>query len=196
MSVRVEAWRAALQGPPRSFALDGEVFAITGQWSALLDRLRFEVWQQGLLYDLVDEGSADYLDDRLGDPRDMLTLRQMRRVAEGLVEAATGRRWWIAQKLIATVADQWADLDGVLLLRGVDLAALAAEAPARVCNVMHALLVEGRDRREREVFEFKLRQPPAGVNVREIEVMSAEEQGTAFMAAMGSVRQGGPVSSP
>ncbi|MEU4228313.1 hypothetical protein AB0F17_28800 [Nonomuraea sp. NPDC026600] len=196
MSVRVEAWRAALHGPPRSFALDGEAFPVTGSWSCLLDRLRFEAWQRDVLYDLVDDASAGYLDDRLDDPGDSLTLRQMRRVAEGLVEAATGRRWWVAQKLIASVADQWADLDGALLLRGVDLAALAAESPARVCNLMHGLLVEGRDTRERDVFDFKLRQPPPWVDVRQVEIMSAEEQGAAYMAAMGGVRRGGPVSGP
>lgn len=196
MSAGAEGWRAALHGPPRSFALDGEHFPIVGSWSCLLDRLRFESWQQPMLYDLVDEPSADYLDDRLDDPGDPLTLRQMRRVAEALVEAATGRRWWIAQKLLASVADQWAELDGLLLLRGTDLAALAEDSPARVCNLMHALLVEGRDQRERALFEFKLKQPPIGVNVREIEIMSAEEQGAAFMSAMGGVRRGGPVTGP
>lgn len=188
----LQAWRVALTGPPASFVLDGELYEIAGCWSALLERLQVEGWHLDLLYDLLDEGDADRLDDRLDDPDDELTLRKVRRVVEALVEQATGRRWWIAQRLIVSIAAEWADLDGLLLLRGVDLATLARTAPARMCNVMHALLVEGRDKRDREMFEFKLARPPKGLNVRETPVMSEQQQGSAFMAAMGGLgMQGG-----
>lgn len=170
--------------------IDDEVFVVTGCWSALLDHLRYEQWQRPLLYDLLGEADADYLDDRLDDPGDTLTLRQLDRVAEGLVEAATGRRWWAAQRLVASVADEWQTLDGVLLLRGVDLAALARTAPGRLCSVMYALIVEHMTPKDRELFDFKLGRPPKGVDVRETPVMSPDEQGAAFMAALAGLQGG------
>lgn len=186
----VVPWRVALAGPPARFVLDGEAFVIAGEWSALLRHLPLVDWHLPLLYDLLDDPDVDYLDDRLDDPDDGLTLRELRRVAESLVEAATGRRWWVAQRLIASVADEWAELDGALLLRGVDLAALACSSPARLCNVMYALIVEHLDKKEREQFEFRLARPPHGVDVRETPVMSADEQGAAFMAAMAALQGG------
>ncbi|MBP2703535.1 hypothetical protein JOL79_06945 [Microbispora sp. RL4-1S] len=183
-------WRAAVAGPPRAFELDGEHFVIVSDWSVLLDRLRFETWQLDLLHDLLDEAGADRIDDRLDDELDTLTLRECARVAEGLVEAATGRRWWVAQRLIASAADDWHELDGMLLLRGVDLVELARAAPARLCNVMHRLIVEGLGKTDREMFEFRLRRPPRGVDVRRTQVMTDAEQGAAFMAAMGALQGG------
>ncbi|MEV0822548.1 hypothetical protein [Nonomuraea rubra] len=183
-------WRVALAGPPASFVLDDEAFVIAGEWSALLQHLTVVGWHLPLLYDLLDEPSADYLDDRLDDPDDPLTLRQLARVAEGLVEAATGRRWWVAQRLLASVADEWQELDGALLLRGVDLTRLARAEPARLCNVMYALCVEHLPRKDREMFEFKLQRPPHGLDVREAPVMTEEQQGAAFMSAMHALQGG------
>jgi hypothetical protein len=185
-------WRVALDGPPASFVLDDEVFCVVGPWSSLLEHLQLVAWQMPLLYDLLDDASADYLDDRLDDPDDSLTLRELARVAEGLVEAATGRRWWVAQRLIASVVDEWQALDGLLLLRGVDLVALARNAPSRLCSVMYALITEHMNARDRELFDFKISRPPRGVDVRKKPIMTAEEQGAAFTSAMAGL-QGGRV---
>jgi hypothetical protein len=182
--------RVALAGPPATFMLDDEAFVIVGEWSALLQHLQLVDWHLPLLYDLLAEADADYLDDRLDDPDDPLTLRQLARVAEGLVEAATGRRWWVAQRLIASVADEWQQLDGALMMRGVDLVDLARSAPARLCNVMHALITEHMGKRDREQFEFKLARPPRGVDVRETPVMTEQQQGAAFMTALAGLQGG------
>lgn len=178
----VEAWRAALYGPPSSFELDREIYAITGSWRVLLEELTAQSWHDAVLFGLLHEEDADALDDRLQDDGDDLTLLDLRPVAERLVEQATGRRWWVAQRLYASLAADWPDIDGSLALRGVDVAGLL-EVPARLCNAVHAWLVDGADRKARDRFEAQLARPPRGLDLASSPLWSAEEEGAAFMAA-------------
>lgn len=188
-----EAWRPSLDGPPTVFELDGEVYEIVGSWAALLDVLPLADWQLELLYALVHEADLDALDGRLDDDDDPLTLDDVDRVAETLVEAATGRRWWVAQKLYGHIAVEWRDLEGRWALRGLDLGAML-ERPAYLCNVLHAFLVEGAAEQQRMMFDARLDRPPAEVDVVETPPVSDEEAGNAFMAAMATTK-GGRVSA-
>ncbi|MBT2226244.1 hypothetical protein [Nonomuraea sp. NEAU-A123] len=188
-----EQWRPSLDGPPRSFELDGEVYELVGSWSVLLDVLTLVDWQLELLYALVDPEDLDVLDDRLDDDDDPLELDDVDRVAEQLVEAATGRRWWVAQKLYGHVAAAWSELEGRWALRGLDLVAML-DRPAYLCNVVHAYLAEGAGDGERRIFEAKLDRPPGGVDVVETPPVSDEEAAAAFMAAVAATK-GGRVST-
>lgn len=179
----MEAWRAALAGPPRTFELDREVYELTGPWSCLLEHLPTAGWHTGVLYALLDVEDADALDDRLEDDEDPLMLWDVQRVAERVVEQATGRRWWVAQRLYGTLAVEWAGLDGLLALRGVDLQGLL-DRPAKVCNVVHAWLVQGADEQGRERFDAQLETPPPGVDLETSPLWTPEEEGSSFLAAL------------
>lgn len=188
-----EAWRPSLDGPPRSFELDGEVYELGGSWRALLDVLPLIDWRLELLYELVHPEDLDALEDRLDDDDDPLTLDQVDQVAEQLVEAATGRRWWVAQKLYGHIAAEWRDLEGRWLLRGLNLVELLDE-PARLCNVLYAYLTEGANEESRRMFDARLDRPPAEVDVRETPPVDDVEAGNAFMAALAQTK-GGRISA-
>ncbi|WP_433379498.1 hypothetical protein [Streptosporangium sp. CA-115845] len=176
-------WRPALFGPPRSFVLDAEVYELAGSWQVLLEWLPAERWHMHVLYGLLHPLDADRLSDRLDDGEDPLTREEVRAVAERLVQQATGRKWWVAQRLYATLAASWAELDGQLSLRGVELAALLP-APARACNLVYAWLVDGADEQGRRRLDMQLTRPPAGMTKRQAAgAWSPQEQGRAFMDA-------------
>jgi hypothetical protein len=185
---------AALAGPPRSFVLDGEVYELTGRWSPLLTHLPAAEWQVPLLYDLLHPDDADALADRLSDDADTLTLTTLRQVAARLVEAACGRKPWVAQRLLVTASQRWGLLEGVLTLRGVDLLTLVDTAPGRACNAVYAWLIEGADDKERTKLDSQLFRPPPGEDLDAVPLWSPEEEGSAFMAAMGAQPGGRPRS--
>lgn len=189
--------RAAHAGPPRSYQLDGDVYELTGSWWPLLERLAYEHWQVNLLLDITHD--AGELFGRLMDPHDDLGLPDLRHVTETLVQAATGRPWWVAQRLLVTADAHWELLDGTCLTAGVDLAALIDTAPARACNVIYAWLVEGADDKARDRLDHKLTLPPPEL-IRapspQAQEWMAEREGASFMAAMGAARSEGLVKQP
>lgn len=187
--VEVETWRVRLAGPPRSFVIDGEAYEVVAPWSCLLEVLPPLDWHMPLMYAAVHPGDLDRLLDRFDDDDDDLELADVEPVVEALIEAATGRRWWVAQRLYATLAADWADLDGMLSLRGVDLAELL-QAPARVCSLVYAHLTAGAQPHQLAAFDAKLSRPPAGLDTRERPVVTPEQEGAAFMAAAAGVRGG------
>jgi hypothetical protein len=180
---------AALSGPPRSFELDGDIYALGGSWRPLLEHLPRGQWELGLLLDVTDPEDADVLAERLADPGDPLTLDDVQRIAEALVEAATGWAYWTAQRLIAWAAQHWPDLDGIATLRGVDLVALVDAAPARACNAIYALLLEGvTEEKERRSIEAQLHRPPPGVDAA---AAPGWDEGASFLAAMSAAPRRG-----
>lgn len=186
----VEAWRVALEGAPRSFVLDGELFEVVAPWSSLLGVLTLAEWHMPFIDAMVHPGDVDRLLDRFEDDDDDLGLADVRPAVEALLERVTGRRWWVAQRLYATLAADWAELDGVLTLgAGVDLVELL-EQPARVCNVLYAYLTQGADAPKLAAFDAKLNRPPASVNVKARPIITPEQEGAAFMAAMGATQGG------
>jgi hypothetical protein len=187
--VSLEAWRPSVDGPPASFELDGEVYELVGSWAALLDVLTLVDWQLDLLYALVHPEDLDALDDRLDDDDDPLTLDDVDQVAEALVEAATGRKWWVAQKLYGHIAADWRTIEGRFALRGLDLVGML-DRPAHLCNVLYAYLTEGASEQERMMFDARLDRPPAEVDVRETPPVDDEQAGNAFMAAMAQTKGG------
>lgn len=181
-ALEVEAWRIAVEGPPRSFVLDGELYEVASPWASLLGVLPLVDWHTPFVLDMVHPGDVDRLFDRFDDDDDDLTLADVAPALERLVELATGRRWWVAQRLYATLARDWAELDGALTLAGVDLGALL-ETPSRVCNALYGYLTAGADAPKRAAFDARLSRPPAGLDTRARPVVSAEQEGAAWLAA-------------
>ncbi|MEU4406168.1 hypothetical protein AB0F88_16730 [Streptosporangium sp. NPDC023963] len=179
----MEQWRSAVLGPPASFVLDDEVYELSGAWQVLLEYLPAERWHMFVLYGLLHPLDAERLSDRLDDDDDPLTRQEVRAVVERLVQQATGRKWWVAQRLYATLAASWGELDGRLSLRGVELAAMLPN-PARVCNLVYGWLVDGADEQGRRRLDMQLTRPPAGMSRRQAAAAwSPQEQGRAFMDA-------------
>lgn len=191
--------RVARSGPPRSYVLDGEVYELTGSWWPLTEHLGTgERWQLGLLLDITHPEDAGALYERLVDPRDDLTAAVLAPVADALVLAATGEPWWVAGRLLATAAESWAELDGTLLGRGLDLAEVIDAAPARACNLVYAWLIEGADEKGRAKIDHKLRLPPPemlAAPTPQAAEWFAEDEGAAFAAAMGEARAQGLIKA-
>jgi hypothetical protein len=123
---------------------------------------------------LADETA---LDDLLLDG--LIDVAELTAAAHAAVEAAAGVRWWVAERLTASIAGT--ALGGELVLRGVD--------PDRVS--LGAYLLAGWRRavtlmseRDRFRWEAELERPPAGVSVDE--AYDAAEGEALFMAAMAS----------
>ncbi|MFI6290000.1 hypothetical protein ACIBEJ_00355 [Nonomuraea sp. NPDC050790] len=171
--------------------LDNEVYELSGSWTVLLEWLPVTRWQMHVLYGLLHPLDAERLSDRLDDGDDPLTREEVRAVAERVVAQATGRTWWVAQRLYATLAASWGELDGRMSLRGVELAALLPN-PARACNLVHAWLVDGADDSARRKLDMQLQRPPAGMSKRQaVAAWSPQEAGRAFMSAMRSQADAG-----
>jgi hypothetical protein len=188
---------ARLDGPPRSFVLDGDVYELTRSWRPLLDHLGRDGWRLPLLLDLTHPEDAEVLRARLADRDDDLSVPDVERIAERLVLAATGQPYWVAGQLLLGAAADLMRIDGDLSQRGIDIVQLIDTAPARACNVIYAWMVEGADQKGRTKFNTRLFAPPRGAEPEAIaETWSVEQEGALFMQAMGSARASGAIKDP
>jgi len=171
--------------PPRELILDGETYRLV-DWSTAVDVLpafEHQAWPLALLANVLDSRSSTRLLARCVDETDPLDLPDLHNIAARLVEVTFGQPYWVAGRLLGMAVTEWSRVDGVLLLRGVDLAALLESSPARAVSVLMALALEGRDDSDRHRIEFELRQPPATAPA-EAELWTAEDEGASFLAAM------------
>lgn len=173
---------AVRRGPPRHYELDGDTYEVRASWWPLLELLPGTGWRLPLVLDMTHPDDAAVLRRRLHDRGDPLRLDVVERIGGGLVESATGRPWWVAERLYSWTLAHFAELDGRL---PVDLAALLEGNPARVCNVVHMALVEGADEKSRTQFDAELYRPPPTMTADEVPAWVAEDEGNSFMSAMG-----------
>lgn len=130
---------------------------------------------------------ARELNARTYDRDDDIDVPDLEQGWHDALTAATGMDWWVAERLLAALIGDFAELAGRLHLKGVD----ALSSPLDVS--LHALLamaVEGASEKERRKFLgdlYKPPMPPAGASKRSTKVappgFSPEEQGAAFVAA-------------
>jgi hypothetical protein len=101
--------------------------------------------------------------------------------ARAAVEAASGRRWWVAERLISTATNDefWPTIHGSLVLRGVDLDRLSLGG---VLNAIYVVMVENMKEDKRHSFDAQLDAPPPQAVAAEWDDGAAEED---FMAALG-----------
>jgi hypothetical protein len=180
---------AALSGPPATFELDGDIYALAASWRPLAEYLPRANWQLDLLLDMVEPEDGEVLAERLTDPADPLGLADVEAIAETLVQIATGWPYWVVQRLLVWAGQHWPDLDGLAMLAGVDLIALLDAQPGRACNVLYALLVRGADEKEREKIDAQLFRTPPELDAADPPSWMAEEEGASFMAAMATTGQ-------
>ncbi len=114
--------------------------------------------------------------------RGEVTPEEVIECARHALEAAAGRPWWEAERLIASSLSPaaWPIVHGKLIRYGIDLDSIAIGG---FCNFAYTLMIEGMVKDgERDKFDFELTRPPAGVSVDE--VYDAEDAEAAFMASL------------
>ena len=99
-------------------------------------------------------------------------------------DGAAHRRppYHVAANLIALAASNWDEIDGILIMRGVDIWQLPLH---RALNVLYALLAENRDEKERFKLQSQLDQPTPAQQERAREDIwwGHEQDAEAFAAA-------------
>lgn len=91
-----------------------------------------------------------------------------------------GAPYHVVVNLIGWAATNWDEIDGVLLLRGVDLWNLPLD---RACSVLWALAMEGRDLKERAKMQASLERPHGRLAERARDDLFNDEDARMFAAA-------------
>lgn len=186
----MDAW-SAYTDPPTSFTLDGERYDVAGWVDAVVPLAAFEheSWPLPVFGTILKQPSLDRLVERLADPRDGLDLPDLRPVAADLIEATFGRPYWTVGRLLSSGVTQIADLDGALMLSGVDLVDLMRNQPVRAVSVLWAYAMQhAGEEKDRQRLIHNLTTPPVAV-MQADDNKAAELEADMFMAAMAT--QGG-----
>lgn len=176
------AARAVREGPPRAYEVDGATYELRPSWWPMLELIPAGAWRLPFLLDMTHPEDAVVLRARILDRGDPFGMAEVEAVAGALVEHATGRPWWVVERLYHWTLGHFAEIDGRTHHDLVDLVELN---PARCCNVVHMALVEGCDDKTRTKFDEQLYMPPP--KAREVKAppaWMAEDEGSGFMAAM------------
>lgn len=156
-----------------------------GDWEYEIPRLPAADWLEALMGGWIGvvpgllhpEDEISILRDyRLG----RVTKAEMVASAKAAVEAAAGRRWWTAERLIstATAEEFWPSISGELLRR-VDVERVSLGG---ALNVIYVIMVENMKEDRRHSFDAQLDAPPPEAVVEEWDDGAAEAD---FMSALG-----------
>lgn len=102
------------------------------------------------------------------------------------LEAASGWRWWEADRLIRSAGAEWRDIGGALSSRGVDLAQVSLGA---ALNAIYSLAIRNLDEQKRFTFLARLSSPPPGEIARTYDESAYAD---AFEDAMNEAQRGAP----
>lgn len=156
-----------------------------GDWEYEIPELPAADWLEALLRGWVGVVPGMlHPDDRVEILRDLfsgaISRDDITASARAAVEAASGLRWWEAERLWGTASSDelWRVISGQLLAR-VDLAHVSLGA---ALNVTYTIMVEGLKEEKRVAFDANLEAPPAEVIAEEWDDAAAED---AFMAELG-----------
>lgn len=151
-----------------------EIEVRCGEWLYTIPALPARDWLAAVL---DPRGTAIFpglLDraDRLDVTRAYLlrqvSAEEIRDCCRAALAAASGRSWWIADRLIRAVAtsEHWPFVHGSLARSGVDLAVVPIAA---YCDAVYSLIVERMgEQRQRENFDRELDLPPPGIDLDEV----------------------------
>lgn len=88
----------------------------------------------------------------------------------------------VVLRLTLWALENWPELDGRLLMKGVDLLSLGF---SRQINVVYSLLLENRDEMERDRFERDLHEPLPGEEIDPDDPFWGDEaEASVFMSSM------------
>lgn len=115
-----------------------------------------------------------------------LTTTELREVNREALEAASGWRWYEAERLIVSAASQWRLIGGILGTHGVDL---GSQSLGSVLATIYTLAVQAMSKEDRFAFDAQLTAIPPGQRVEDYdESQFAEAFADLIVAAQ---RQGG-----
>lgn len=105
----------------------------------------------------------------------LVASEDLARASRDVLEAAAGRPWWEADRLIRGAAhpDAWAVVSGELVGHGIDLERISIAA---YCNAVYAFAVRNADADARQRLDFEIRRLPIGVDPDELYDADEEER--------------------
>lgn len=141
-----------------------------------------------LLLDLLEEEDAEELWDETTDPDSDVDSELLHAIGRALLGRATGRSWWAAGRLIATLVADWATFDALATDRNLgDPLDWPIE---RVCNWVYLRITQHKEEDEVARIDATLTVPPDGLDPEEIEENEDEDEGEAWFAAMATLTGG------
>lgn len=148
---------------PVTFTVAGQDFTIPEIPAAgWLEALMAEELNALEVFDgLLSSDDTEDLHDLIWD--DQVTLSQLHDLLLEVLDAVTGRPWWIALKLIAVVQAHWDLIGADLALQGVrtDTISIAAWLDVALLTILHNI-----DPEKATMFTSQLEMPPPGVTVK------------------------------
>lgn len=106
---------------------------------------------------LLDLADQEEVVDRL--LRREVSRRDIDRANRDALAAASGWKWWIAERLVVSAAAEWRVIGGLLQGAGVDLERMSLGA---VLSSLYAMAVTNMKREDRFAFDAQLNAPPVG----------------------------------
>jgi hypothetical protein len=154
---RVRAWRDRRTDPVVAFSLDGRRYVVP-------DRAA-RVWVLAVLSDdpadwllnALEEEVAEELWECAVDPDHPITPELLHDIGRSVVERVAERPWWQVTRLVASLVEQWAVLDGLAADRG--LGDPLDWSLSRLLSWVYIRLTDGADATERAKIDRSLDAP-------------------------------------
>ncbi|MDH6279541.1 hypothetical protein [Prescottella agglutinans] len=160
---------------PTAWTIDGRVMEVARP--PLVDLINFVMAPTPtylVLYTLTRPEDRKFLLSQIFDRQSRIEIELLHDVADALVRGWFGMPRWTVQEIWWRVLGSWPDVDGELVMRGIDLADLE---PARATHVAKALLTKWASSNENRAEELArdLTTEPPRVAQRRIDTADTEE---------------------
>lgn len=123
---------------------------------------------------LLGEEEHSQVDEALIDG--VLDLDEVYEACCTIIDAVSGRPWWVAMRLIEVARTNWHVLGAELLTNGVDSEQLSLSG---WLDILLLLIMNRIDPKDAAMFTLRLEQPPADI---EVEAKEPEMSASAFMS--------------
>lgn len=177
---RLTAWRDARR-EPLAFTLDGVRYEVGEQPARTWVLAILADEPADLLLDLLPEHIAEQLWDDACDPDTDTDPELLHRIGQALLARATGRPWWQATALVATLVDQWDLFDALAADRGIGN--LLDWPIDRLVNWTYHRLTKDAKAEDRRRIDAELAAPPVTADPDAPDGWADEESGWLAVAA-------------
>lgn len=161
---------------PTAWTIDGRVMNVTRPpLVELINLVMAPTPTYLVLYTLADREDRKFLVGQIFDRSSRIEIELLHDVADRLVVGWFGMPRWTVQEIWWRALGAWAEVDGELAMRGVDLTALD---PVRATHVVKSLLTKwasSNEKRAEELSRDLTTEPPRILRRRLTTVESAEE---------------------
>jgi hypothetical protein len=133
-------------------------------WLAVL--MKQDLDPDEIVLEMCQDGAELLLNEDI-DPR------ELQEAVFDVIEQVSGRKWWIALRLIGVVRGSWNVLGAEMFYRHIDPAVLSLSA---WLDVMLVLTIRAMDPKDVAMFTSRLELPPPGQTVPEEEMAMSSDQ--------------------